>query len=127
VANQQRIRRVADQIQRELSELIRSELNDPRLGLVTLTGVELSSDLAHAKVFFTSLVDPAHRAETVVGLRGAAGFLRSALGARFRLYSMPELRFVYDESVEAGMRLERLIDEAVAHERRPVRQRRRRG
>jgi ribosome-binding factor A len=127
VANQQRIRRVADQIRRELSDLISTELKDPRLGLITLTGVEVSSDLAHAKVFFTSLADPARRAETVAGLRRAAGFLRSALGARLALYSVPELRFMYDESVESGMRLARLIDEAVAQEGRRTRPRRRRG
>lgn len=127
MANQQRIRRVADQIRRELSDLISTELKDPRLGLITLTGVEVSSDLAHAKVFFTSLADPARRAETVAGLRRAAGFLRSALGARLALYSVPELRFMYDESVESGMRLARLIDEAVAQEGRRTRPRRRRG
>ena len=127
VANQQRIRRVADQIRRELSDLISTELKDPRLGLITLTSVEVSSDLAHAKVFFTSLADPAQRAETVAGLRRAAGFLRSALGARLALYSVPELRFMYDESVESGMRLARLIDEAVAQEGRRTPPRRRRG
>lgn len=114
MANVQRLRRVADQIQRELSEIVRSELKDPRVGMITLTGVEVSPDLAHAKVFFTSLADAAHREETVAGLKRAAGFLRSMLGARIKVHSTPELHFVYDESVETGIRLTHLIDEAVA-------------
>jgi ribosome-binding factor A len=127
VANQQRIRRVAVEIQRELSELIRTELKDPRLSLITLTDVDLSSDLAHAKVFFTSFADPAQRSEVIAGLQHAAGFLRSALAARLTVYNAPELRFMYDESVESGMRIARLIDEAVAQEGRGARKRRRRG
>jgi ribosome-binding factor A len=114
MANAQRLRRVADQIQRELSEILRSELKDPRVGMITLTGVEVSPDLAHAKIFFTSLADPAHREETVAGLKRAAGFLRSMLGARIQIHNTPELHFVYDESVETGIRLTHLIDEAVA-------------
>jgi ribosome-binding factor A len=114
VANAQRLRRVADQIQRELAALVRSELKDPRVGMVTFTGVEVSPDLAHAKVFFTSLADPEGRAATLAGLERAAGFLRSMLGARIKVHSTPELHFVYDDSVESGIRLSHLIDEAVA-------------
>jgi ribosome-binding factor A len=127
VANAQRLRRVADQIQRELSEIVRSELKDPRVGMVTLTGVEVSPDLAHAKVFFTSLADPGGREETLAGLRRAAGFMRSMLGARIKLHNTPELRFLYDDSIESGIRLTHLIDEAVASDAartRPVRRRR---
>ena len=109
-----RTRRVADQIQRELAEIMREELKDPRVRMVTVTGVEVSTDLAHAKVYFSSLVDPAERAEIVAGLRRAAGFLRSALGRRMRIHTIPELTFVHDASVEEGVRLSRLIDEAVA-------------
>jgi ribosome-binding factor A len=114
MANVQRLRRVADQIQRELSDILRSELKDPRVGMITLTGVEVSPDLAHAKVFFTSLADTTHRGDTVAGLKRAAGFLRSMLGARIKIHNTPELHFVYDESVETGIRLTHLIDEAVA-------------
>ena len=114
MANAQRLRRVADQIQRELSDIVRTELKDPRVGMITLTAVELSPDLAHAKVFFTSLADAARRAETRAGLNRAGGVLRSMLGARVTIHCTPELHFVYDESVESGMRLDRLIDEAVA-------------
>ena len=103
--------RIADQIQRELAEVIRLELRDPRVGLVTLTGVELSRDQSHAKVFFTVLGSPAEDAQA--GLANAAGFLRSELARRLTTRKVPELHFTYDESVERGMRLTHLIDEAV--------------
>ncbi|HUL93615.1 MAG TPA: 30S ribosome-binding factor RbfA [Burkholderiales bacterium] len=114
MANQQRLRRVADQIQRELSGLLRAELKDPRVGMITLTGVEVSPDLAHAKVFFTMLGDAEALARSQAGLRRAAGFLRSELGHRLKLRVTPELRFVHDASVERGVRLSKLIDDAVA-------------
>jgi ribosome-binding factor A len=114
VANQARQRRVADQIQRELAEIIRGELKDPRVGMITLTSVDVSPDLAHAKVFFTTLAEDAHREEVLKGLKRASGFLRSELGHRIKVHNTPELHFVYDASVERGMRLARLIDDAVA-------------
>jgi len=108
----QRRARIADQIQRELAELIRLELRDPRVGLVTLTGVDLSPDQSHAKVHFTVL--PAEQVEQALeGLQRAAGFLRSTLAKRLSTRTVPELHFAYDESVERGVRLSRLIDEAV--------------
>ena len=107
-----RTQRVADQIQRELAELLRTEVKDPRIGLITLTGVEVSPDYAHAKVFFTSL-DAEHLKAIETGLKRAAGFLRHELGQRIRLHTIPELHFVYDASVERGVRLSRLIDEAL--------------
>jgi len=114
MANPQRLRRVADQIQRELSELLRAELKDPRVGMITLTGVEVSPDLAYAKVFFTTLADSESLAKVEVGLEGAAGFLRAQLGKRLRLRVTPEIRFKHDASVEHGVRLSQLIDAAVA-------------
>ena len=110
--------RVAEQIQRELAELIRLELKDPRVSLVTLTGVELTPDYAHAKVFFTTLADAEARQGIEAGLRRASGFLRRELGRRIRIHTLPELHFVFDESVERGDRLSRLIDEAVASDRK---------
>ena len=103
--------RIADQIQRELAELVRLEVRDPRVKFVTLTGVELSRDQSHAKVFFTVL--GADGAEALEGLGRAAGFLRSELARRLTTRKVPELHFAYDESVERGVRLSRLIDEAV--------------
>ena len=116
--------RIADQIQRELAELIRMELRDPRVGMVTLTGVEVSGDQSHAKVFFTVLGPEAAAREAAEGLGRAAGFLRSGLAHRLSTRSVPELHFEHDESVERGVRLSRLIDEAVkpaAGRRRPSR------
>ncbi len=119
MANQQRLRRISDQIQRELSDILHGELKDPRVGMITLTGVDVSSDLAHAKVYFTSLGDPESLAQSMEGLARASGFLRSMLGKRIKVHNTPELHFVYDESVERGMRLSRLIDDAVAGKKTP--------
>ena len=110
--------RVAEQIGRELAELIQLELKDPRVGLITLTDVELTPDYAHAKVFYTTLADPSARQDIDTGLRRASGFLRRELGRRIRIHTLPELHFVFDESVERGDRLSRLIDEAVASDRK---------
>ena len=114
-ASQPRARsaRIADQIQRSLAEVIRLELRDPRVGLVTLTGVELSRDQSHAKVFFTVFGSASDIALALEGLQRAAGFLRSGLAHRLTTRKVPELHFAYDESVERGVRLSRLIDEAV--------------
>jgi ribosome-binding factor A len=125
MANPQRLRRVADQIQRELSEILRSELKDPRVGMITLTGVEVSPDFAHAKVFFTSLAEAAQRDEVRAGLKRASGFLRTMLGARMKIHNTPELHFVYDESVESGIRLTHLIEDAVAADAARAKPRRR--
>ena len=114
MANSQRLRRVADQIQRELSDLLRTELKDPRVGMITLTGVEVSPDLAYAKVFFTALGDAQALARTEAGLQRAAGFLRTHLARRVKLRVTPELRFLHDVSVERGVRLSKLIDDALA-------------
>lgn len=115
--------RIADQIQRELAELIRTELRDPRVGMVTLTGVEVSGDQSHAKVFFTVLGAAVVAEEALAGLQHAAGFLRTGLARRLSTRSVPELHFHHDESVERGMRLSKLIDEAVAPKPAPRRPR----
>ena len=106
---QGRPQKLGDLIQRELSELLQRELRDPRVGMITITAVDVSPDFSHAKVLYTTL-DPAHVEEAAKGLKRAAGFLRSQLAKRIKLYTTPELRFEYDESVERGDRLSRLID-----------------
>jgi ribosome-binding factor A len=111
--------RVADQIQRELAEIIRTELKDPRVAMITLTGVEVTADYSHAKVFYTLMGGAEQRAETEVGLKQAGGFLRSQIARRIKLHSIPQLHFVYDASVERGFELSRLIDEAVADSKEP--------
>ncbi len=108
-----RAQKVGDQIQRELSDIIFRELRDPRVGFITLTGVEMSPDCSHASVFFTCL-ETARVEPALVGLQRAAGFLRTQLGRRMRLFTTPQLHFKYDASVERGDRLSRLIDAANA-------------
>lgn len=107
-------RRIADQIQRELSEIIRLELKDPRVGLVTIVDVEVSPDYSHAKVFFTALGEPAQQEAATRALDRASGFLRTELAHRLKLRVVPQLRFEYDVSVERGMNLAKLIDKAVS-------------
>jgi ribosome-binding factor A len=114
----QRAQRVGDQLQRELADLIANEVKDPRVGRVTITEVDVTADLAHATVRFTHLAGREHAAETAAGLGHAAGFLRSALAKRFDLYSVPQLTFVYDDSIERGMQLSQLIDAAVASDKK---------
>ena len=104
-----RARKVGDQVQRELSEIIARELRDPRVGMVTLTGVDMSPDCTHAVIHFTCL-DESHAAAATEGLARASGFLRTQLAQRITIYSAPTLRFVYDESVARGDRISRLID-----------------
>ncbi len=105
--------RIADQIQRELADLIRNELKDRRVGMITLTDVEVSQDYAHAKIFYTTLGSKEDNFLTDKGLEHATGFLRSQLSHRLRLRVVPQLHFIYDESVERGIRLSQLIDKAV--------------
>ncbi len=105
--------RVAEQIHRELAELIRDEIRDPRVGLVSISDVEVSRDLAHAKVYFTVL-DETTRSGTEKALEHAAGFLRRELGRRMIIRTVPQLHFHYDESIERGSRISAAIDAALA-------------
>ena len=125
--------RVADQIQRELASLIQMEVRDPRVGMVSVTGVEVSRDLAHPKVFVPVLntlgddsevnestlsepgdLDRLEIEDNVNALNKAAGFLRSLLAKRLSMRSVPKLRFYYDGSIEQGQKLSSLIDSALA-------------
>jgi ribosome-binding factor A len=111
--------RVGDQLQKELAVLIQREVKDPRLGMVTVSGVEVSRDLGYADVHVTLLgeEDPERIRENLKVLKQAAGFLRSQVARRIKLRHVPELRFHYDESVVRGQRLSSLIDEAVSRDR----------
>jgi ribosome-binding factor A len=109
----QRGLRVADQIQKDLSELIVFELKDPRIGMITLAEVQLTPDYAHAKIFFTMLKDDAESVKnTLTGLHAAAGFLRNQLGKRLHIHTLPQLHFVHDTSAARGMAMSALIDQA---------------
>ena len=112
-----RARRVADQMQRELSELIRLEIKDPRVGMLTITEVEVTRDMDHAKVFFTTLGGKPEHDACLEGLQRASGFLRTQLSQRMQLRQVPKLSFVYDHSVERGVQLSQLIETAVAEDR----------
>lgn len=109
-----RTRRIGEQMQRELAALIRDQIKDPRLGMVTVSAVEVSRDLAHAKVFITVLGDETRQRESLQVLTRAAGFLRHELGQRMIARTIPQLRFIYDKSIENGSRMSALIDKAVA-------------
>ena len=106
--------RLAEQIRRELAEVIRTELRDPRVGMISLTDVQVSPDYAHAKIFFSSLAGSDTLESVQEGLEKAAGFLRSELGKRISIHMTPQLHFVFDESLERGAQLSKLISEAVA-------------
>lgn len=106
--------RVAEQIRRELAELIRTELKDPRVGMISLTDVEVTADYAHAKVFFSTLAAGDNLPAVMTGLQKASGFLRRELGKRISIHMTPQLHFVFDQSLERGADLSKLIDEASA-------------
>lgn len=107
--------RVADQIQRDLSHIIWAELKDPRVGMITLTEVQLTPDYAHAKVYFTTLDDGEVAVKnTFKALNKAAGFLRNQLGLKLRIHTLPQLHFVHDTSTLNGIAMSKLIDEANA-------------
>ncbi|WP_136249090.1 30S ribosome-binding factor RbfA [Halomonas borealis] len=111
--------RVADQLQKELAVLIQREIKDPRLGMVTISGVTVSRDLGYADIHVTLLgeQDAERIKENLAVLKRAAGFLRSQIARRIKLRHVPELRFHFDESVVRGQHLSALIDEAVASDR----------
>ena len=132
-----RAQRIADQIQREIATLIQLEVNDPRVGMVSVTGVEVSNDLAHAKILVTVLnthpgdeglvsdilTDPGALEQLEIGenlkaLSKASGYLRTLLARRLRLKSVPKSHFFYDSSVQQGQRLSDLIDHALATDRK---------
>jgi len=114
----QRAQRVGDQIQRELADLLANEVKDPRVGRVTVTHVEVAADLSHATVLFSHLAGKEHAKEAIAALARTAGFLRSELSRRLDLYTVPQLKFAYDDSIESGMRLSSLIDRAIEEDRK---------
>jgi ribosome-binding factor A len=106
-----RMRRVDMALRAVLGEAIARDLQDPRVGFVTVTGVKTSPDLRHARVYVSVLGDEQVRADTLDGLRAAHGFLQAAIAAQLTLKHTPTLTFAYDESVDRGMRITELLDE----------------
>jgi ribosome-binding factor A len=112
-----RARRVEEQLKRLLSELVRREVKDPRVGLITITSVAVTRDLTHAKVFFTPFAGIGDPELALEALQHAAGFLRIQIRNQMRLRTAPELAFQLDDSVERGARLSTLIHDAVESDR----------
>lgn len=112
-----RANRVAEQMQRELAQLLQFEVKDPRVQhMVTLTGVEVTGDLAHAKVFYSApQMAPNALVDLQFSLEKIAGFMRSQLGKRMLLRTVPQLHFVYDASIDRGMHMSQLIDSVLAN------------
>lgn len=110
-APKHRNQRVADQIQRDLAEIIPREIRDTSMGMVTLQSVELTPDMAHAKIFYSVFgADPAIAAKI---LREKSGYLHSILFKRLQIHTVPTLHFVHDESIERGLEMSKLIDQAM--------------
>jgi len=103
-----RARRVGDRIREEISEILRREVDDPRLRMVTVTGVVVDREFGYATVYFTT-IESDRKQEVLAGFKHASGFLRSALAARIPLRSFPRLRFRHDPSLEEGDRIENLL------------------
>ena len=112
-----RSERLASQIQRELAQLVRTGINDPRLGVPSILEVEVSKDLSQARVFF-SVIEPAEAGECLEALNRARGFLQREIGKHIKARVTPKLSFVYDDTDIRGRQLSDLIDSAVASDRR---------
>jgi ribosome-binding factor A len=111
----ERMRRVNESVRQVLAEAV-PELKDPRIGLVTITGVETSPDLRHARVFVSVLGTDRKRERTLRGLEAAHGLLQARLARELRMKRTPQLTFEYDPSVERGVRMTKLIDELAPDE-----------
>ncbi|MCG8402387.1 MAG: 30S ribosome-binding factor RbfA [Firmicutes bacterium] len=106
--------RLAEAIKKEISEMLRAELKDPRVGFATVTGVEVSGDLKYAKVYVSVLGSKEERDSSMAGLKKAQGFIRTELGRRIRVRYIPELTFKLDESLDHGTRVMKLLNEVKA-------------
>ena len=111
-----RSERVSGQLRRELAQLIQAEVKDPAVGLVSVSDVEVTRDLSHAKVYVT-VFKPEAAADSIRALKRAAGFLRTRLGQELRMRNVPELHFTHDDSVEKGQRMDSLIEQALESDR----------
>ncbi|HUG04252.1 MAG TPA: 30S ribosome-binding factor RbfA [Steroidobacteraceae bacterium] len=112
-----RARRIEEQLKRLLSELVRREVKDPRVGLITITAVSVTRDLSHAKVYFTPFAGIGDAEAALEALQHAAGYLRIQVRNQMRLRTAPELAFQLDDSLERGARLSTLIHDAVESDR----------
>jgi ribosome-binding factor A len=114
----ERMRKVSESIKEEVSEILLKGIKDPRVGFVTITGAEATPDLKEAKIYFTVLGGDKQKSAAIEGLTSASGYIRGELGKHIRLKYTPRLTFVFDSSVETGMRIERLISKLEKEERK---------
>ena len=111
--------RVGQEIQKEIAMIIQREVKDPRLGMVTVSAVEITRDLAYAKIFVTFFtLEGQNVDESIKVLNEASGFIRTLLAKKIKARIMPELRFIYDSSMVEGVRMGTLVDKAVAEDRK---------
>jgi ribosome-binding factor A len=113
MANFRRTDRINEQLRQEISLIVRDEVRDPRVGLATITAVQASPELDHAKVYVTALGEAEEREEVLAGLRSAAAFIRKELGQRLHIRRVPELHFEADRVLDEAMRIEQLLREAL--------------
>lgn len=104
-----RANRVAEQMKKEMGDILTTKIKDPRVGFVTVTDVEVTGDLQQATVFVSVLGDEKEKQDTLLGLSKAKGFIRSEIGQRIRLRKTPELMFEFDEALEYGNRIETIL------------------
>jgi ribosome-binding factor A len=113
-----RTSRVSQQVQKELARILQQEVKDPRIGMVTISGVDITRDLAYAKVFVTFLtIGDQTNDESLAGLNSAAGYVRRLLGKAMRLRIVPEVRFCFDETLTEGLRISELVSGAVKNDK----------
>lgn len=104
-----RVGRVGEQIKKEISQIIQSELKDPRIGFITVTGVDVTNDFSQAKVYLSVLGNDEQKAETLKALTRSSGFIRAELGKRIRMRKIPDLFFKFDASIDYGSKIESLL------------------
>jgi ribosome-binding factor A len=109
--------RINELLREEISVLVRAEVRDPRVGVATITAVETSPELDHARIYFTTLGDEQEREEVLAGLRSAAPFIRAQLGRRLHMRRIPELHFEVDRKLDEALRIEALLREALPPDR----------
>lgn len=111
--------RVAEALQELVADLLLRQIKDPRIGLVTITGVKVTPDLRHARIFFSRLGDDAQRAQSLKGLTSAAGFVRSQVARKLSLRVAPEIVFEFDPGLEQAERVARLLKDALPRDSEP--------
>ena len=118
-----RTSRVSQQVQKELARILQQEVKDPRIGMVTISGVDITRDLAYAKVFVTFLtIGDQTNEESLEGLNAASGYIRKLLGKAMRLRIVPEVRFTFDETLTEGLRISELVSGAVKSDKTKLEQ-----